>query len=85
MAFIYSYSSLIYSRSTYETSKRKKVDPQKTHEKKFGPTKYPRGKKGTDEISTRKNYGPTKARYHDSTRLARPMMAPVPRNLAQSV
>ena len=44
-------------------------------EKKFGPT----------EILTRKNYGLTKAQWHDGTRPATPTMARDPRNLAHSV
>ena len=59
----------------YETLKiveinpqEKILDPRNTHEKKTGIMKYPRETFETDEISTRKNFGPTKyPRRHDET------------------
>ena len=60
-----SHSSLIYSPGTYKTSTRKIMDPRNTYEKKFQTHEK---KFGTHEIPTRKNYGPTKARWHDGTR-----------------
>ena len=36
------------------------------------------------EISTRKNFGTTKAQWHDGVRPMRPTMAPEPRSLAHS-
>ena len=41
------------------------MDPRNTYEKKFQTHEK---KFGTHEIPTRKNYGPTKARWHDGTR-----------------
>ena len=95
-AFIYSCSSLIYSRGTYKTYTRKYFGltkyPQKkllTHKiptrKKFDPWNSHEKKFWTHEIPTRKNFGPSKTRWRDGARPTRPTMARGPRNLAHSI
>ena len=63
----------------------KNLDPRNTHEKKNSDPRNTHEKKlCTHKIPTRKNYGPTKARWHNGTRPTRLTMARDPRNLAHS-
>ena len=94
---LYSFLFLTYIFTRYlrNIHKKKILNPQGYPREKFGPTKYTREKIseprnthekkcGTHEIPTRKNYGLTKAQWHDGTRPTIPTMVRDPRNLAHS-
>ena len=58
----------MYSQRSYETSTRKKISTREnTHEKKFGPTKYP-----LEKISDPRNTHEKKLRTHETHDSTRP-------------
>ena len=56
-----------FEASKYSPKKKKKSDPRNTHEKKFRTGEIPtRQKFRAHKILKRKNFGPTKARWHET-------------------
>ena len=56
-----------FKASKYSPKKKKKSDPRNTHEKKFRTGEIPtRQKFRAHKILKRKNFGPTKARWHET-------------------
>ena len=89
---LYSFLFLTYIFTRYlrNIHKKKCLNPQGneptkyTREKISEPRNTHETKCGTHEIPTRKNYGLTKAQWHDGTRPTIPTMVRDPRNLAHS-
>ena len=89
----FSFLTYIFTRYLRNIHEKNFGSTQITSKKSFRPTNYPQEKIGTHEIPTKryfgptkypreKNYGPTKARWHNGTRPTRSTMARDPRNLA---